>query len=303
MRWRRPGKPTQRAGPLWKPTGNKLRPRRRRRGTGVLRDSTAYLADHMLELAAMPPATPETLGGEAITDMLQADIDALATELHGTAYEPHHETDSSGHTVTEGAGATPAAQQAEAKEAYAAPDEDDFPVVYHLPQDYDAWLKDASFPGYGITSDSLLLTHLSGGGATATWRGFMVADDLDAGSDSTHSRLRGSASITARLGPVTPAARTATGVDHVSLIDVVLTDIIDAAGEAARVPELTWSNLDLLAAAPDGVAVTFRKNGEISGLFYDGGGDVMGRFGKENIEGVFRAAQYEAMVDTAIAGR
>ena len=272
-------------------------------GTGNLRDSVSYLADHMLELAAMPPTTPESLGGAAITDMLKANIDALATELNGTTYEPNHETDSTGDRVAEDAGAAQPAQQAEAREVDAVPSEDDFAVVYDVPQDYDAWLKDASFPAYGMTADSLLLTHLSGHGATASWKGLMVGQDLDADSDTADKLLRGNASITARIGPATPAVRAATGGDYVSLVDVALTNIINAAGDAARVPHLSWSNLDLLAAVPGGIAVTFYKNGEISGLFYDGGDDVMGQFDKENIEGVFRAAQYEAMVDTAITGR
>ena len=164
---------------------------------------------------------------------------------------------------------------------------------------HDAWLQDDAFPAYPVADDTLLITNLSGG-ATASWKGLMIGQDLAAASGAANTLLRGNASITARIGP---AAGTAAGGRHASLIDVALTDIINASGEAARVPALAWWNLDLLAAAPGGAAVTFHKNGELSGLFYDGGDDVMGRFGKDDIEGVFRAAQYEAMVDTAVPGR
>ena len=129
-----------------------------------------------------------------------------------------------------------------------------------------------------------------------------MAQDREAGAESAGTLLTGDASITARLVPTAPEARTTTGTDHLSLVDITLTGLTRANGEVARVPELTWSELDLMAADPGGAAVTFRENGEISGLFYDGG-DVMGRFDKEAIAGVFRAAQYEAMVGAGMAGR
>ena len=139
--------------------------------------------------------------------------------------------------------------------------------------------------------------------ATATWRGRLAAHEPDAGAEPAGKLLTGNAGITARLEPTAPDARTATGADHLSLVDLALTDLTRASCEAARLHELTWSSLELMAAAPDTAAVTFHENSEISGLFDDGGGDVMGRFDKEAVAGVLRAAQRGGMVDAGIAGR
>lgn len=266
---------------------------------GGLHANLAYPVDHLVELAAMPPTIPDILGSKAITDMLEDGLDAPAVGQNGATGVARHETGSDDDSVTENAAATSVPQRDDAREVRETLGEDPYVFSYHLVRGYDALLDVAFFPA----SDILSVTNVSGRGATATWRGRMVAQDLDADADTATALLTGNANITAHLGPGIPGAWAAAGADHLSLIDVALTDIISASGEAARVRELTWSNLDLMAAAPGGAAVTFHKNSEISGLFYDGGDDVMGRFDKEDIAGVFRAAQYEAMVDTGLAGR
>ena len=236
----------------------------------------AYPVDHLIGRVAIPPTFPDTLGGEAIVDMLRNGI-------NGAAGDP----------VTEDAAAAVPRAAGEATRAAAA---DDFAFSYHLAHGYEAWVEVAFFPPEAVTS-------VSGRGATATWRGRLVAQDLEAGAESAGTLLTGNASITARLEPTAPDARTATGTDHLSLVDVALTDLTRTNGEAARLHELTWSNLDLMAAASNGAALTFHKNSEISGLFYDDGGGVMGRFDKEAIAGVFRAAQHEGIADARITGR
>ena len=188
---------------------------------------------------------------------------------------------------------------------------DSFFLAYTLMSEDDTKRDDPDSSAYksvfgGRTNRSAMAMDLSGRGSTAMWKGLMVGHDMDKDEATYGNMVKGNASITAQLAPATLADQTGSASGVVSLVDVALTNIINDKGEDARVTELTWTNLDLVGAAPglDGqddegdpmaMAVSFSKGSEITGNFYDDGNEVVGKFNKEDIAGVFGAVEYEMM--------
>ena len=181
-------------------------------------------------------------------------------------------------------------------------------IARHTAKGYGAWLEDSFFAAYtlhaegdrvlgtrdetaykiawgGRTADSEPAASLSGFGETATWKGLMVGHDLDVGRGPTYGdTLQGNATLTARVVPATLAGN--------RVMDVSFTNIINADGEASRVPELHWEDLALRGTRPgDAEAVAFSRRSEITGRFYDNGNEVLGQFNRRGILGVFGAVE------------
>jgi hypothetical protein len=227
--------------------------------------------------------------------------------------------------ATPGTPVLPATDLDEALRAYKA---DTTGPMQHSAHGYGAWLEGSFFAAYtlkaeddalrndpdetahkiiwgGREHDSAMASSLSGRGATATWKGMMVGHDMDADAATFGELLKGNASITARLGGATVGdySETQSG-STASLVDVALTNIINAAGKDARMMEIMWEDLDLLGAyAGDGAYATFSKGSEISGAFYDNGNEVVGEFNKHKVLGVFGAVEYmdDMMDDSTMA--
>ena len=140
-----------------------------------------------------------------------------------------------------------------------------------------------------------MATNLSGFGENAVWKGLMVGHDLDAKKGATYGdMLKGNAMLTARVGAGDLSGSWDDGQNRV--MDVSLTNIINAEGNASRVSELHWEDLLLQNSSSDNdEPVTFSKGTEVMGAFYDNGNEVVGQFSKEKILGVFGAVEYEMM--------
>ena len=214
----------------------------------------------------------------------------------------------------------PAGALADAKAAYANAGAG-YTVAQHTAMGYGAWLTDSFFVAYtlsaeddavisdpdevamkiawgGRAADSDMASDLSGRGETAVWKGLMVGHDMDADQGPTYGdMLKGNAMITARVGEATLADNQAANVPDI--VDVSLTNIINDAGKASRVPMLEWTNLDLNGGS-------FAKGTEIVGGFYDNGNEVVGQFSKSDIMGVFGAVEYDmpamGMMDDMASG-
>ena len=135
-----------------------------------------------------------------------------------------------------------------------------------------------------------MASNLSGRGETAYWKGLMVGHDMDADAATFGDMLKGNAMIKARVGEATLADNQAARTPDI--VDVMIDNIINSKGAASRVPELEWTNLDLIGGS-------FAKGSEIMGQFYDNGNEVVGEFDKDDIVGVFGAVEYEMMMDMA----
>ena len=217
-------------------------------------------------------------------------------------------------TLADGNGA-PVAIKQDSAVGYGAWLADSFFLAYTLMSEDDTKRDDPDSMAYksvfgGRNNKSAMAMDLSGRGSTAMWKGLMVGHDMDKDEATYGNMVKGNASITAQLAPATLADQTGSASGGVSLVDVALTNIINDKGEDARVTELMWTNLDLVGAAPgldgqdDGgdpmaMAVSFSKGSEITGNFYDDGNEVVGKFNKEDIAGVFGAVEYEMMDDMA----
>ena len=189
-----------------------------------------------------------------------------------------------------------------------------YALAQHAAAGYGAWLEDSFFVAYVISAEddailsdpddmamkvawggraynSARVSHLSGRGATAMWKGLMVGHDIVG-----EEMVKGNASVTARVSDAVLADQAAAGRAAADVLDVSLTNIITADGTAvSRVAEgIHWTDLDLIGG-------WFAKGDEIQGAFYDSGNEVVGEFEKEGILGVFGAMEYEMeeMMDMA----
>ena len=208
---------------------------------------------------------------------------------------------------------SPAADLAAALRAYANAGSA-YTIAQHAAEGYGAWLEDSFFVAYVISAeddailsdpddmamkvawggrahDSDVTTRLSGRGETAMWKGLMVGHDIVG-----EEMVKGNASVTARISDAVLADQQAGGTLAADVVDVSLTNIINAEGTAvSRVADgIHWTNLDLSAGK-------FEKGDEIMGAFYDSGNEVVGQFNKESILGAFGAMEYEMedMMDMA----
>jgi hypothetical protein len=288
--------------------------------------STRYIGGHKIEVYDQ---------GTGVNTPPGADIRAIVTRADGTVRNFSINSGPDGYTTAAGAAVNPATiagDQEMAKAAYADLEGKEFYVSRHSLAGYGGWLEDTFFLAYSITAKeaertagdevhrasiattrkpgTAMAMNLSGRGETAMWKGLMVGHDMDENKGPTFGDLlKGNASITANLAPATLSDQSGTTTNMVSLVDVALTNIINGKGEAARVPELIWTNLDLMGAAAGNdnaagtapLAVTFSKGSEINGMFYDDGDEVIGNFNKEDIVGVFGAVEYEMMDDGMMA--
>ena len=176
-------------------------------------------------------------------------------------------------------------------------------------ESYGAWLEDSFFAihkvsataaGVGLaapTTTSVHMSSASGGdpaslaglGESATWTGAMVGHDT-----ADDMLLQGNAELMAHITTGTIGTPDAEGV---AVMDVTFSNITNQKGMAARVSEMSWSNLELQGSAT--APASFMKSGsgpdgpEIQGSLYNNGAEVVGTFNKSDIIGAFGATMAE----------